>query len=208
MPLMPILRKKYEQKNQALSEKVGRVHNQLELGDDISAMEQKTDLFGKGIVDIQLKTEEYLWPDPKVRSTTKRAKLKACAIDGRSALQFDDPSGSKQKDSLSKCMMSYGSQMDQMAQDYKITSYKIENENYKSEHEKTKKEGGDSKYYGRALVEVGESLELMSEKRRAMEDGIDQDFIQPLEITISKDLNEVAYHRKKMERKRLDYNYK
>ena len=88
MALLPTLRKKYGQTNQSLSEKVGRVSNQVELDNEILAMEQRTDDFKKMIVDLDQKTEEYLQPDPKIRSKTA-ASEKRGTIGGRTPKTVD-----------------------------------------------------------------------------------------------------------------------
>ena len=61
------IRKKYERNNQALSEMVGRVNKELNLGSDIQKRGEKTDTFTKLIKNIQEETEKYLQPDPKLR---------------------------------------------------------------------------------------------------------------------------------------------
>ena len=54
------IRKKYQQKNQAISEMVGRVDKELDLGEGIQKMGDKTDAFKKVIKSLQEETEKCI----------------------------------------------------------------------------------------------------------------------------------------------------
>jgi len=62
--------------------------------------------------------------------------------------------------------------------------------------------------YPTGLIDLGEAFINMSETKDSMEEKVKQDFLLPLLDDQEKDLKEIAYHRKKLEGRRLDYDYK
>ena len=173
------IRTKYEQKNQAISEKVGRVDKDIELGSEIHNQENKTDTFKKLIVDLQETTEKYIQPDPKVRN-----KYKSSPRPERSA-QVD-----KHTKNLVETMTTYGRQFNEL------------------QGNKTEYECVDSKYFGKSLVEFGDSLEHISDQKNTFDDCVRHEFLDPLEQILTKDFKEVSFHRRKLESRRLKYSYK
>ncbi|XP_016405105.1 endophilin-A3-like [Sinocyclocheilus rhinocerous] len=59
-----------------------------------------------------------------------------------------------------------------------------------------------------ALLDAGESMRELGEVKDALDITVKQNFIDPLQNLHDKDLREIQHHLKKMEGRRLDFDYK
>lgn len=69
------------------------------------------------------------------------------------------------------------------------------------------KELGESNF-GDALLDAGESMKRLAEVKDSLDIEVKQNFIDPLQNLCDKDLKEIQHHLKKLEGRRLDFDYK
>ncbi|KAM3605276.1 uncharacterized protein V6R79_023273 [Siganus canaliculatus] len=69
-------------------------------------------------------------------------------------------------------------------------------------------EMGDDTNFGGALVDFGESMKRMAEVKDSLDIDVKQNFIDPLQAVAEKDVKDIQHHLKKLEGRRLDYDYK
>ncbi|XP_028833174.1 endophilin-A1 [Denticeps clupeoides] len=70
------------------------------------------------------------------------------------------------------------------------------------------RELGDESSFGVALIDAGEAIRELGEVKDALDMEVKQNFIDPLQNLHDKDLKEIQHHLKKMEGRRLDFDYK
>ncbi|XP_029576674.1 endophilin-A3 isoform X1 [Salmo trutta] len=67
---------------------------------------------------------------------------------------------------------------------------------------------GDQSSFGSALVDIGEAMRQMADVKDSLDISVKQNFIDPLQNLQDKDLKEITHHLKKLEGRRLDFDYK
>ncbi|XP_054252003.1 endophilin-A2 isoform X2 [Indicator indicator] len=70
------------------------------------------------------------------------------------------------------------------------------------------KELGEDSNFGDALIDAGESMKRLAEVKDSLDIEVKQNFIDPLQNLCDKDLKEIQHHLKKLEGRRLDFDYK
>ncbi|XP_047446119.1 endophilin-A2-like isoform X1 [Mugil cephalus] len=69
-------------------------------------------------------------------------------------------------------------------------------------------EMGTDTNFGGALIDIGESMKRMAEVKDSLDIDVKQNFIDPLQGVAEKDIKDIQHHLKKLEGRRLDYDYK
>ncbi|XP_072321657.1 endophilin-A3a isoform X1 [Eucyclogobius newberryi] len=67
---------------------------------------------------------------------------------------------------------------------------------------------GDHSIFGSSLVDMGEAMRQMADVKDSLDICVKQNFIDPLQHLQDKDLKEIMHHLKKLEGRRLDFDYK
>ncbi|XP_037614778.1 endophilin-A3a isoform X2 [Sebastes umbrosus] len=67
---------------------------------------------------------------------------------------------------------------------------------------------GDDSVFGCALVDMGEAMRQMADVKDSLDISVKQNFVDPLQNLQDKDLKEITHHLKKLEGRRLDFDYK
>ncbi|KAI7809801.1 putative SH3-domain GRB2-like 1a [Triplophysa rosa] len=67
---------------------------------------------------------------------------------------------------------------------------------------------GEDTNFGGALGEMGESMRRLAEIKDSLDIDVKQNFIDPFQMIIDKDLKDIQHQLKKLEGRRLDYDYK
>ncbi|XP_042796792.1 endophilin-A3 isoform X7 [Panthera leo] len=169
---------------QLFSEKISGVEG-TKLDDEFLDMERKIDVTNKAVAEILSKATEYLQPNPAYR-----AKLGMLNTVSKIRGQVKTTGYPQTEGLLGDCMLKYGREL------------------------------GEGSTFGSALIEVGESMKLMAEVKDSLDINVKQTFIDPLQLLQDKDLKEIGvqfserlfclvqHHLKKLEGRRLDYDYK
>lgn len=67
---------------------------------------------------------------------------------------------------------------------------------------------GEDTNFGAALIDFGESMKRMSEIKDSLDIDVKQNFIDPLQAVAEKDIKDIQHYLRKLEGRRLDYDYK
>ncbi|XP_047221714.1 SH3 domain containing GRB2 like 2a, endophilin A1 isoform X9 [Girardinichthys multiradiatus] len=70
------------------------------------------------------------------------------------------------------------------------------------------RELGEDSTFGVALIDAGEAMRELGEVKDALDMEVKQNFIDPMQNLHDKDLKEIQHHLKKLEGRRLDFDYK
>ncbi|MED6291202.1 Endophilin-A1 [Characodon lateralis] len=70
------------------------------------------------------------------------------------------------------------------------------------------RELGEDSTFGLALIDAGEAMRELGEVKDALDMEVKQNFIDPMQNLHDKDLKEIQHHLKKLEGRRLDFDYK
>ncbi|KAK7820353.1 hypothetical protein U0070_007559 [Myodes glareolus] len=221
---------------QKVSEKVGGAEG-TKLDDDFKEMERKVDVTSRAVMEIMTKTIEYLQPNPAElpiplrhaptaqlnrpfssimpsdSSFSSCTRLTPAAFPGLmagtgslSALGSDD--GLLSLSPASRAKLSMINTMSKIRGQEKGPGYPQAEALLAEAMLKFGRELGDDCNFGPALGEVGEAMRELSEVKDSLDMEVKQNFIDPLQNLHDKDLREIQHHLKKLEGRRLDFDYK
>ncbi|KAI4871752.1 hypothetical protein NFI96_029493 [Prochilodus magdalenae] len=166
-----------------VSEKVGGAEG-TKLDEDFKDLERKADITGKAIVDVLARTSEYLQPNP-----ASRAKLSMLNTVSKIRGQVKSTGYPQAEGVLGECMVRYGRDMGEDTNFVRVCVCEDTN-------------------FGGALVEMGESMKRLAEVKDSLDIDVKQNFIDPFQTIVDKDLRDIQHQLKKLEGRRLDYDYK
>ncbi|XP_068195932.1 endophilin-A2-like isoform X2 [Antennarius striatus] len=67
---------------------------------------------------------------------------------------------------------------------------------------------GEESVFGKSLIDIGDSMKKVAEVKNSLDIDVKQNFIDPLHIVAEKEIKEIQQQQKKLENRRLDYDYK
>ncbi|TKC40031.1 hypothetical protein EI555_017357 [Monodon monoceros] len=194
-----------------VSEKVGGAEG-TKLDDDFKEMERKVDVTSRAVMEIMTKTIEYLQPNPANSLYTtehifqqnflaeRPLRLEQCPDCEDTSLISLSPA--------SRAKLSMINTMSKIRGQEKGPGYPQAEALLAEAMLKFGRELGDDCNFGPALGEVGEAMRELSEVKDSLDMEVKQNFIDPLQNLHDKDLREIQHHLKKLEGRRLDFDYK
>lgn len=69
-------------------------------------------------------------------------------------------------------------------------------------------EMGSDSNFGQALSDIGDAMKQMEEVKNSLDIDVKHNFLDPLQAIAEKDIKDIQFHLKKMESRRLDFDYK
>ncbi|KAB0399011.1 hypothetical protein E2I00_003267 [Balaenoptera physalus] len=186
-------------KLEKVSEKVGGAEG-TKLDDDFKEMERKVDVTSRAVMEIMTKTIEYLQPNPVSSKLLPTELQKFMSILKTESLISLSPA--------SRAKLSMINTMSKIRGQEKGPGYPQAEALLAEAMLKFGRELGDDCNFGPALGEVGEAMRELSEVKDSLDMEVKQNFIDPLQNLHDKDLREIQHHLKKLEGRRLDFDYK
>ncbi|XP_028833576.1 endophilin-A2-like isoform X2 [Denticeps clupeoides] len=206
------LKKQIYKATQMMSEKVGGAEG-TKLDEDFKELERRADITTKAIVDVVTKTADYLQPNPGKTPQILTHHLSCTLI----PLLSLSPVRSKHQAALINILLfvpAYRARLAMLSSVSKIRGQTGSNGYPQSEAllgDCMLKYGGElpqDSNFGGALLEVGEYMRRLAEVKDSLDIDVKQNFMDPLQSLVEKDLKDIQHHLKKMEGRRLDYDYK
>ncbi|CAJ0968682.1 unnamed protein product [Ranitomeya imitator] len=124
------------------------------------------------------KTVGHAGTAPGALGAASRAKLSMLNTVSKIRGQVKNPGYPQPEGLLGECMVRYGREL------------------------------GDESKFGSALLDAGESMKRLAEVKDSLDIDVKQNFLDPMQNLADKDLKEIQHHLKKLEGRRLDYDYK
>ncbi|XP_067839560.1 endophilin-A1-like isoform X1 [Heptranchias perlo] len=186
------LKKQFHKATQRVSEKVGGAEG-TKLDDDFKEMEKKVDITSRAVMEIMTKTTEYLQPNP-----ASRAKLTMINTMSKIRGQEKGPGYPQAEGLLGESMIKFGKELGEESNFVQFPNHP----------ECTETCLRRPPIYSQALIDAGEAMKQLAEVKDALDMEVKQNFIDPLQNLHDKDLKEIQHHLKKLEGRRLDFDYK
>ncbi|XP_023603614.1 endophilin-A2 isoform X2 [Myotis lucifugus] len=183
-----------------VSEKVGGAEG-TKLDDDFKEMEKKVDVTSKAVVEVLARTIEYLQPNP-----ASRAKLTMLNTVSKIRGQVKNPGYPQSEGLLGECMIRHGKELggeSNFGEGCRDGLSRLH-----GQAARLREGRPELPHTGDALLDAGESMKCLAEVKDSLDIEVKQNFIDPLQNLCDKDLKEIQHHLKKLEGRRLDFDYK
>ncbi|KAK1798583.1 hypothetical protein P4O66_006865, partial [Electrophorus voltai] len=186
-----------------LSEKISGAEG-TKLDEDFMEMERKIDVTNKSVFELITKTTEYLQPNPGRNglylslNSLRGAKLGMLNTMSKIRGQVKTTGYPQTEGLLGDCMLRYGRELGD------DSTFGTAQCSHTCLHIRVARH----QVLGYALVDVGEAMKQMADVKDSLDINVKQNFIDPLQTLQDKDLKEIGHHLKKLEGRRLDFDYK
>ncbi|MEQ2170291.1 Endophilin-A1, partial [Goodea atripinnis] len=172
----------------------------------------KVDTTSRAVLDIMTKTTEYLQPNPGIitKPTAAASQKHGLHTDNHNFCLF----------AASRAKLSMINTMSKIRGQEKGPGYPQAETILGDAMLKFGRDLGEESCFGLALIDAGEAMKELGEVKDALDMEVKQNFIDPLQNLHDKDLKEIQvnvglkwfllpqHHLKKMEGRRLDFDYK
>merc|ERR1712013_848343 len=192
---MPGLKKQLNRTSQYITEKVARGgKDDTELEEEYFELSRKVDAIEDTVVKMKRRLKEYLQPNSSARAAMA---VQTCLYNVRGNTGTVETKYTEPEFKLANVFLKAGNGL------CSVGMFLSEDNNNEDEQLR-----GDAGEYAESLLELGEVFTKLSEHKENMIEDTRVSLLSPLYDMQHKHLKEISFQRKKLESRRLDYEYK